>query len=113
MPVIAPVRPRQKLPPPTTTATSTPRFSRMSRISNAVLASVAPSRPEPDGPANASPDGLKTIRFHRGFGTAVVIARSADLDLSEPEYVRRSDQLLDRDLVVFRVRLVEQTNVLE
>ena len=41
----------------------------MSRISRAVDASVAPSRPEPDGPAKASPDGLKTIRFHRGEGT--------------------------------------------
>ena len=39
-------RPRQKLPPPTTTATSTPRSWRRSMISRAVWSSVAPSRPD-------------------------------------------------------------------
>ena len=42
--------------------------------------SVAASRPEPDGPAKASPDGLKTIRFHRGAPIG-----SADLDLGEAD----------------------------
>src|SRR5688500_18460637 len=66
MPVNEPVRPRQKLPPPTTTATSTSRFCRSSMMSSAVAANVAPSRPLPDSPASASPDGLKTIRFQLG-----------------------------------------------
>jgi hypothetical protein len=74
MPSIAPVRPRQKLPPPTTTATSTSRFSWMSMISAAVWSSVGPSSPRPDGPASASPDGLKTIRFQRGVGRSPFVS---------------------------------------
>ncbi len=73
MPVIAPWRPRQKLPPPTTTVTSTP-ISRTAMISCAVAARVSPSRPEPEGPANASPDGLKTMRFHRGEVMPAILA---------------------------------------
>ena len=41
-------------------------FCRSSMMSSAVAASVAPSRPLPDSPASASPDGLKTIRFQLG-----------------------------------------------
>ena len=63
----------------------------------------------PESPASASPDGLKTIRFHRG---AEDIA-SADLDLGEPDDRRRADQLGDRLLVVLGVRLVEQADLLE
>src|SRR4051812_2794813 len=104
MPDMAPVRPRQKLPPPTTTHTSTP-MSCTAMISCAVVSSVAASSPWPESPASASPDGLKTIRFHRG--DAVIISGSADLDLSEADDRCRADQLLDRLLVVTGVRLVE------
>jgi hypothetical protein len=44
MPDMRPVRPRQKLPPPTTTQTST-SISRTAMISRAVGSSVAASRP--------------------------------------------------------------------
>ncbi len=64
------LRPRQKLPPPTTTATSTSRFWRRAMISRAVGSRVAASSPTPPAPASASPDGLKTIRFQRGLGAA-------------------------------------------
>src|SRR4051794_7757615 len=108
MPDIAPVRPRQKLPPPTTTHTSTP-ISRTPMISYAVCCFVTASRPWPDSPASASPDGLKTIRFHRGAG---VICRSAHLDLSETDDRCGADHLADRLLVVLGIGLIEQRNVL-
>src|SRR3954452_10995699 len=111
MPDMAPVRPRQKLPPPTTTHTST-SISRTAMISLAVVSRVAASRPCPDSPASASPDGLKTIRFHRG-NCSDDIRRSADLDLSETDDRRGADHLGDRLLVVFGVRLVEEGDVLE
>src|SRR3954452_19342835 len=110
MPDIAPVRPRQKLPPPTTTHTST-SMSRTAMISFAVVSRVAASRPCPNSPASASPDGLKTIRFHRG-NSSEDTGRSADLDLGEANDRRRADHLRDRLLVVFGVRLVEQGNIL-
>src|SRR3954452_4016387 len=110
MPDMAPVRPRQKLPPPTTTHTST-SISRTAMISFAVVSRVAASRPWPDSPASASPDGLKTIRFHRGNSTDD-IRRSADLDLSEADDRRRADHLRDRLLVVFGIRLVEESDIL-
>ena len=67
MPSMAPVRPRQKLPPPTTTATSTSSSWRSAMMSCAVASSVGPSMPRPPGPASASPDGLKTMRRQRGM----------------------------------------------
>src|SRR5215211_5597506 len=119
MPAIAPLRPRQKLPPPTTTATSTSRPWRSSMMSRAVMSSVVPSMPVPPGPASASPDGLKTMRRQRGVtrspsGTGDTEAMSsADLDLSEIDDRCRPDQLRDRLLVVLGVGLVEQRNGLE
>src|SRR3954451_7360255 len=130
MPSIAPVRPRQKLPPPTTTATSTSRFWRMSVISAAVWSSVGPSSPRPLGPASASPDGLETIGFHRGRSVttresarhrfAVGYLRnedpdwgSADFDLGEANDAGVAQDLLDRLLVVLGVGLLEQADVLE
>ena len=88
MPGKAPVRPRQKLPPPTTTATSTSSGSRTSLISKCGLVERLASSPLPDGPAKASPDGLKTMRFHGAGRTA-----SAD---ERPERNRTTARLAEQ-----------------
>ena len=71
----------------------------------------------PIGPANASPDGLKTMRRQRGVPVAVgdgaTRHRSADLDLGELDDRGAPEQLGDRLLVVLGVRLVEQRDVLK
>src|SRR4249919_314434 len=119
IPAIAPDRPRQKLPPPTTTATSTSRPWRRSMMSRAVASTVAPSMPVPDGPASASPDGLKTMRRQRGptrspsSDGAPLVTGSTDLDLRDVDDRRRPDQLRDALLVVLGVGLVEQGDGLE
>src|SRR5829696_8269884 len=64
MPLPAPVAPRQMLPPPTTTATSTFSSVRTSAISWATWNTTSPSMELPPLPANASPDSLRTTRFH-------------------------------------------------
>ena len=57
---------------------------RTAMISRAVASSVAASSPGLTGPARASPDGLKTIRFQRGDPVEATPA-SADLDLGEAD----------------------------
>src|SRR5690606_18475685 len=67
MPASAPAIPRQMLPPPTTTATSTPA-SRTSTISPAMYWVKAPSMPEPVSPAKASPESLSRRRRYTVIG---------------------------------------------
>jgi len=67
MPRPLPLVPRQKLPPPTTIAMSTPNSSRASLSSPASCAKTSLSRPKPDFSASASPDNFNTTRFQRGW----------------------------------------------
>ena len=64
------------------------------------------SRPKPVGSDSASPESFSTTRRQVGR-----TAGSADLDLSEPDDAGRSDQLRDRHLVVFGVRLLQQADL--
>src|SRR5258706_6455967 len=65
MPCALAASPRKMLPPPMTTATSTPS-PRTSAISDAIPSSVAGSMPNPDCPMSASPESLSRIRLKRG-----------------------------------------------
>ena len=83
-------------------------------ISRAVASSVAASRPDPAGPAKASPDGLKTIRFHRGETMAVAPESAQPISTwAKRTIVAEPMNCFDRLLVVLGVRLVEQGDVLE
>src|SRR4051812_35363827 len=53
------------LPPPITTATSTP-VARTSTSSRATASTVSASRPYSRGPMSASPDSLRTTRENAG-----------------------------------------------
>src|SRR5579871_4444775 len=55
--------PRKMLPPPTTTATSTPSLC-TSAISEVISATFSASRPNPRDPDNASPESLRTILLY-------------------------------------------------
>ena len=68
-------------------------------MSSAVAAKVAPSRPLPDSPASASPDGLKTIRFQLGRGPRgacghrLVHAQACSTRTSEPATIDRKSPI--------------------
>ena len=111
IPDIAPVRPRQKLPPPTTTVTSTPS-SRTLMISSAVWSE---RRSVETGAGLAGErltrwledDPLPPSAWRSWAGA------SADLDLREADDLGAADAPASRLLVVLGVRLVEQCDVLE
>src|SRR5262249_9500370 len=120
MPRVAPDMPRQMLPPPTTTAISTPNSERASATSSAIRCTTAASMPKLMVPsAKASPDSLRTTRDYwpsspgGGMGRTLVLAH---LHAGEPGELgvtaEALDQLGDADLRVLDRRLLEQRDVL-
>src|SRR5437879_4464728 len=77
MPCADAASPRKMLPPPMTTATSTPR-ARTSATSEAMFSSVAGSMPKPPAPMSASPDSLSRIRLKRGLAAGAASAMGGD-----------------------------------
>src|SRR5438477_8708813 len=65
MPVWLAVTPRQKLPPPTTTATSTRSLAAL--ICSAMLRTVVGSMPKAAGPIRASPLTFSRMRLYGAF----------------------------------------------
>src|SRR3954465_9053385 len=115
MPAPTPFRPRQKLPPPTTTAMSTPRRVRTSTISSATCWRMSESSPNPVGSANASPESLRTIRDQRGMSAGSpreATVMSADLDLGEAHDLGPAEELGDRLLLVLGVGLLQEADLL-
>src|SRR3990172_8072048 len=86
MPVSATVAPRQKLPPPTTTATSTP-CSVARAICQAMLSMVEASIPNGRSPIRASPLSFTSARRYRP-GTGVPPSRrlAAQFETDEPAH---------------------------
>src|SRR4051812_34997243 len=113
MPVLAPVAPRQMLPPPTTTAMSTPRDCLASAISRAIWKTTSPSIELPPLSANASPLSFSTTRFQRGCSSVMPRVRSrarspADEHLREADDGRGGDRRRDLLLLVGVEGLVEE-----
>src|SRR3954470_14410886 len=106
MPALAPVIPRQMLPPPTTTAISMPSSARTSTISDASCSSTLPSMPYPSSPAKASPESFSSTRGHRA-------PSAANDHLSEPHDGGIAEYLLDRLLLVPHELLLEQHGLAE
>src|SRR5688500_2927549 len=104
MPAPAPVMPRQMLPPPTTMATSTPRFRALT-TSPATYSANLPSMPKEVSPAKASPESLSRIRLYFASGTGSL---SIQVDLGEGGDGGVAEQLGDRLLVVADERLLEE-----
>ncbi len=100
MPLSAPCRPRKKLPPPTTTATSTPSAAVAAR-SAAMRWTVPWSSPWVRPPMSASPDSFTTTRRQPrgptsraaggavGAGSGEVIDTSASSRKAPPHSLRR------------------------
>jgi hypothetical protein len=65
--------PRKMLPPPTTTATSTPR-SWTALISSAMARATFTSTPYACAPISASPDALSRMRLKAGAPAVCVLA---------------------------------------
>src|SRR5215213_1118591 len=111
--------PRQMLPPPTTTAISTPSSARASATSSATRCTTAASMPKlMVTSANASPDSLRTTREYWPT-VAWLMERTlvlAHLHAGEPRELGVAaevlDELGDADLRVLHGRLLEQDDVL-
>src|SRR5215471_7603229 len=115
MPRVAPDMPRQMLPPPTTTAISTPSSWRAYATSSAMRCTTAASMPYPVAvSANASPDSLSTTRRKRLWlrGSTCRNLLLAGLHAGEPRDGRTLaepfEELADRHLRVLHGRLLEQ-----
>src|SRR5712675_1647565 len=68
MPCAEAARPRKMLPPPMTSAISTPS-ARTSAISEAMRSMTPGSMPKPVSPMRASPESLSRMRLKRGAGS--------------------------------------------
>src|SRR3954451_1113944 len=123
MPAAAPWRPRYTLPPPTTTATWTPR-ALTPAIARAMAAMRAGSAPYDRSPISASPESFSRIRLNAGSGAGSVRSLLPDLEAREAPHddvlagVGRQlgAQLLERLAavkVVVDVALAEQHDLLE
>src|SRR5262249_46605935 len=77
MPCAEAASPRKMLPPPMTTATSTPR-PRTSATSAAMLSRVVGSMPKPAAPMSASPESLSRMRLKRGVAAGTASAMGGD-----------------------------------
>src|SRR5690606_18156425 len=101
--------PRQKLPPPTTRASSTP-LALAAAISRAREEVASGETPNPPGPARNSPDSFSSARRKASlaYGDA---CEAADLDVLAQGGGGLLDELADRLLVVLDVRLVEQDDL--
>src|SRR5918997_3149365 len=108
MPAPAPVMPRQMLPPPTTTATSTSRLRRGSTISPASWFTTSPSMEYPLGSAKAWPESFRTTRRQRGLISSATGRSGADLDLGEAHDLGAAQVGGDGLLLVAGVGLLEQ-----
>src|SRR5579872_83686 len=123
IPSPAPIVPRQMLPPPTTTAISTPNSSQAAAISRASLATVAASMVSSEAAlASASPESLSTTLCQRGFSDSVMVptplpssapGSGADDHLGEAREFRAAEQVGDGALLVADVGLLEQHLLLE
>src|SRR5690606_18311692 len=105
--------PRQKFPPPTTKASSTP-VALAAAFSRAREAVASGETPKPPGPARNSPDSFSSAR--RGAEAAASLAdrdagEAADLDVLAQGRDGLLDELADGPLVVLDVRLVEQDDL--
>src|SRR5947209_14190158 len=129
MPRVAPLMPRKMLPPPTTTAISTPRSTRAAATSSAMRCTTPASMPKlSDASANASPDSLSTTRRNRLSPTVApsplvtvspwsrAVLLLAHFDAREPVHrgirPERPQQLPDRRLRVAHVGLLDEHVVL-
>src|SRR5262245_34411395 len=117
MPRVAPDIPRQMLPPPTTTAISTPSSARASATSSAMRCTTAASIPKlVVVSANASPDSLRTTRRYSLSSLMIGTLVLAHLHAGEPRQLgvaaEAFDELGDAHLRVLHGRLLEQHDVL-
>src|ERR671910_221126 len=130
MPRSAPGMPRKMLPPPTTTAISTPSSVFAAATSSAMRCTTAASMPEPEAAsANTSPDSFSTTRSYLDaspnaspyafFAILLVTTRRllvADLDPHEAADGRilaeLAQQLADRGLRLADERLLDQDDTL-
>src|SRR5918994_1892219 len=130
MPRSAPGLPRKMLPPPTTTAISTPSSVFAAATSSAMRCTTAASMPEPEAAsANTSPDSFSTTRSYLDaspnaspyafFAILLVTTRRllvADLDPHEAADGRilaeLAQQLADRGLRLAEERLPDQDDTL-
>src|ERR1700676_1218570 len=104
MPAPAPVVPRQMLPPPTITASSRSRCSRVWAMSTASCSTTAASMVSSDADeARAPPDIFRTMRRR-----SPTVDSAADHDLGEPRHRGRTEERGDGLLLVLHVRLVEE-----
>src|SRR5690606_24370199 len=101
--------PRQKLPPPTTRASSTP-LCLAAAISRAREDVASGETPKPPGPARNSPDSFRRARRNGllAYGDA---SEATDLDVLAQGGGRLLDEVADGLLVVLDVRLVEQDDL--
>src|ERR687898_3625237 len=130
MPRSAPGMPRKMLPPPTTTAISTPSSVFAAATSSAMRCTTAASMPEPEATsANTSPESFSTTRSYLDaapnaspyafFAVLLVATRRllvADLDPHEAADRRilaeLPEQLADRGLRLADERLLDQDDAL-
>src|SRR5262245_45984756 len=123
MPRVAPLIPRQMLPPPTTIAISTPRSARALATSSAMRCTTFASMPYPIVvSANASPESFSTTRLYWLPGIGVTLPWLAGLFLAHldtdeaPDLGLRAqtlDDLRHRRLGLLHEPLLEQAVVLE
>src|SRR5579859_6996091 len=130
MPFALAARPRNRLPPPMTTATCTPS-PWMSAMSRAICAVTAGSMPNCCSPMRASPDSFSRTRLYRADiserlylrqarRSALLRALLADLEPHEPrdgdvlaqDADRVLHQLRDGDVGVAHRRLLQQAELL-
>src|SRR5690606_24043137 len=101
--------PRQKFPPPTTRASSTP-LALAAAISRAREVVASGETPKPPGPARNSPDSLSSAR-RKALLAYCDAGEAADLDVLAQGGGGLLDELADGPLVVLDVGLVEQDDL--